>query len=506
MQTLKQIVYLLDGNKLSKIDVLDNKNSESRYTQFYQLIKDGKIKTDEDAAQHFYQTTNTQNQNYRKFKSQFKEKLCNVIFFINTDDKHIGDYQNAYSDAQRTWALVNILFTRSMFIAAVDISEQLLKVCLHYEFTELIVQITDRLKHYYGTVEGDKVKYAHVRTLHFKHLDYLNAELLAKDLYQGIKIEYVKTIAFKRHMHDIAIKAVEELTPFALKCDSFTFMAFWYYIRIAACQTIYDHRNILATCEEGLKFFEQKKFETRKTITVLLNQKLSSEIQLRQYKDGKKTSERVLPLQTEGTHNWYKTLEQQMMLCFHTSEYGTAYSVYKTAIHHKGYGFLSGRNKEIWSLFSAYLYFLIKNKRIEDVLLEKSELKNFRLTKVSNDLNTISSDKNGLNIPTLIISFVLKLSADKDSKEKLRDDVEAMQKYISRHIKKTDAAYRSNAFMRLLTEVTNVAYSKKLIAPIAKKIMKAISESPLDIMEQGDRIEIMPFEDLWEEMQPFLRA
>jgi hypothetical protein len=28
---------------------------------------------------------------------------------------------------------------------------------------------------------------------------------------------------------------------------------------------------------------------------------------------------------------------------------------------------------------------------------------------------------------------------------------------------------------------------------------------PFDIMEQGDRIEIMPFEHLWEEMQPLLR-
>jgi hypothetical protein len=503
MQTLKQITYLLDGNKLAKIDIIDNHDSNSRYTQFYRLIKDGTINTDEDAARHFYQTDDAQDQRYRKFKSLFKEKICNVIFFINTDDEKIGDYQNTYTDAQKTWALINILFTRSAFVAAVDLSEQLLKVCLHYEFTELIVQLTDRLKHYYGTVKGNKVRYAYLREIHFKYLECLNSEMLAKDIYQRIRMEYVKSIAFKRPMFDMANDAIEELKPLTYKCDSFTFMSFWYYVRLAVFQVIYDHKGILTTCEEGINFFEQKKFDTRKTISILLNQKLISQIQLRHYEDGKKTAREVLALQNEGTHNWYKTLEEHFMLSFHTREYKEAYTVYQTAVNNKGYGFLTGRNKEIWLLFSAYLYFLIKNNRVEGVHLEKSGLENFKLSKFSNDLHEISADKNGLNIPALIINYVLQLASN--NKDKLVDGIESMQKYITRHVRKTDAAYRSNLFMKLLTHTSEVNYSKKLIAPFAKKYMKEIAEGQLEVMEQGDRIEILPFEYLWVEIQPFLR-
>jgi hypothetical protein len=503
MQTIKQITYLLDGNKLAKIDIIDNHDSNSRYTQFYRLIKDGTIKTDEDAARHFYQTDDAQDQRYRKFKSLFKEKLSNTIFFINTDDEKVGDYQNTYSEAQRSWALINILFTRLMLIAAVDLSEQLLKVCLRYEFTELIVQVTDRLKFYYGTVKANKEKFDYFRALHFKHLDHLNSEFLAKDTFQRLKFEYVKTVAFKRYMQDAADKAVEEIIPASLKCDSFTFMSFYYLIRLTVYQVIFDNNNVIAICEEGLKFFEKKNFDTRRTTTVLLNQKLISQIQLKQYEAGKKTAKESLAMQVEGTHNWYKTLEQHMMLSFHTREYKEAYNVYQIAIKNKGYDFLTGRNKEIWTLFSAYLYFLIKSKRVEGVQLEKSGLESFKLSKFSNDLQEISADKNGLNIPALIINYLLQLSSN--NKDKLVDGIESMQKYITRHVRKTDAAYRSNLFMKLLTHTSEVNYSKKLINPFAKKYMKDISEGQHDIMEQGDRIEILPFEYLWEEIQPFLR-
>jgi hypothetical protein len=507
MDAIRQVTLLLEESKVAKIDIIDNQDTTNRYTEFYQLLKNSTIKTDLDAVRHFYQIDDVQDQRYRKFKLRFKEKIGNLVFFVDTNDDKVGDYQNTYTNAQKTWAFVNILYTRSALVAAMEYSEQLIKICLQYEFTELIVQITDRLKYCYSVALGDKAKYTYYRDLHFKHLEYLNAEFLAKDAFQRIKIEYVKTVAFKREMLDEATKAVEELTPLVSKCDTFTFMAFWYYVRLSASQVIYDHKSNLATCEEGLKFLGEKKFDTRKAATLLMNQKLISQIQLHRYEDGKKTAIEVLALQIEGTHNWYKTLEQHMMLAFHTREYRQAYDVYLTATKHKGYAFLTGRNKEIWVLFSAYLYFLIKVQRVEGILLEQSGLKEFRTARFLNELQQISADKKGMNIPTLIINFILQLSSDgKSAKKDLSDGVEAMQKYIVRHVKKTDASFRSNIFMKLLTHIFEQGGSKKLIAPVAKKLMNEISESHPDIMEQGDRIEILPFEYLWEDMQPLLRA
>jgi hypothetical protein len=122
-----------------------------------------------------------------------------------------------------------------------------------------------------------------------------------------------------------------------------------------------------------------------------------------------------------------------------------------------------------------------------------------------NEVQQISLDKSGMNIPTLIITVVLQLNEGKNGKNDLSDSIGAMEKYIVRHVKKTDASFRSNTFMTLLTHVFEQDCSKKRSAPLAETLMAEISETLPDLLEQGDRIEIMPFEHLWEEMQVILK-
>ena len=205
----------------------------------------------------------------------------------------------------------------------------------------------------------------------------------------------------------------------------------------------------------------------------------------------------------EGTHNWYKTLEEHIMLAFHTKEYTEAYTVYQTAKNHRDFKFLKGGNLEIWLLYEAYLFFIIKIGKMPNLTLGESIFKNFKLTKFLNDVSQFSSDKKGMNIPTLIIQYALQITEKK--RDQLVDRLEAMEQYVKRHVKSDDAVYRSHCFLKLLLNLSKFNYSKKLIAPKAKELLAEIEASPIDIMEQGDRIEIMPFECLWIEMQPFLK-
>ena len=108
-----------------------------------------------------------------------------------------------------------------------------------------------------------------------------------------------------------------------------------------------------------------------------------------------------------------------------------------------------------------------------------------------------------MNIPMLIVQYALQLT-EKD-RSQLVDRLDAMEQYVKRHIKSEETAERSYCFLKLLLELSKVHYSKKLIASKAKVLMAEISNLQLDIMEQGDRIEIMPFEHLWEETQVLLR-
>ena len=106
-------------------------DSDSRFTEFYRLIKNGEIKTEEHAAKHFYPDEEKRDQNYRKFKSQFKERLIDTVFFLDTHNKKASEYQNAFTQAQKTWAATCILYNRSAFAAATEIAEKLLKHCIY---------------------------------------------------------------------------------------------------------------------------------------------------------------------------------------------------------------------------------------------------------------------------------------------------------------------------------------------------------------------------------------
>jgi hypothetical protein len=503
MNSITQMTRLLEGYKLAKIDIIDNNDSTSRFTEFYHLIKNDTLTSDEAAAIHFYPEAEGREANYRKFKSSFKERLINTVLFLDTDNKKASEHQNAVTEAEKSWAAAIILYNRGSFIAALELSEKLLKHCMYYELTELVVQITDKLKHMYGTITGDFSRYSYLQEVHWQHVGFYMNELKAKDLFQTIRMPYVKSAAYKSEMYEIADEAVKELEPLRSSCSTYMFMSFWYYINLAKYETIFDHKNAIKVCEEGIAHFRQKPYYATAPLIVLINHKLISQIQLRYYEAAKITAEEALALHVEGTHNWYKTLEQHMMLAFHTREYTKAYSIYQTALKHRDFKFLKAGNLEIWLLYEAYLCFIIKIGKIQGVSFEASTLKNFKLSKFLNNIAQFSVDKKGMNIPMLIIQYALQLT-EKD-RGQLIDRLDAMEQYVKRHIKTDETAQRSHSFLKLLLELSKVHYSKKLILPKAKTLMKEIESTPFDLMEQGDRIEILPFEYLWEEIQPFLR-
>ena len=47
MQVIKQLAFVLEDTKVAKIDILDHNDSTNRHTEFYRLVKNGTITTDE---------------------------------------------------------------------------------------------------------------------------------------------------------------------------------------------------------------------------------------------------------------------------------------------------------------------------------------------------------------------------------------------------------------------------------------------------------------------------
>ena len=207
MDELIKLTNFLVKYDLKQVDIIGSKHSESRYNEFYTLIKGGKITSDNEAAKKFYGAKATdKNQAYRQMKSTFRERLINNLFFIDLHHPHFTELESATMAIQKEWAAINIIFAKSDTGLAVQLAEDLLPMALKYELTEIVIYITDRLKEGYGNQIGDRKKYTYYKTLQKQQMLIWQAEIKAKDLYQELRLETIKSAADMPHIAKIAQK------------------------------------------------------------------------------------------------------------------------------------------------------------------------------------------------------------------------------------------------------------------------------------------------------------
>ena len=114
-KALQQITGHLGKYKMKQIDIIGNDGSESRYTEFYNLLRDEQLKDDDAAARHFYgEKADAQTPAYRKFKSDFLERLLNTFVFIDAASHGLSDRQAAGIYVYRDWLKVSMLNARGL--------------------------------------------------------------------------------------------------------------------------------------------------------------------------------------------------------------------------------------------------------------------------------------------------------------------------------------------------------------------------------------------------------
>ena len=82
MDYLKELINIVNKQKLKKIEVIGGPGTyQSKLYQLYEGIHDGKLLTEEEAADQLYDS-NPNNINYKKLKYRLQNKLIDTLFFI----------------------------------------------------------------------------------------------------------------------------------------------------------------------------------------------------------------------------------------------------------------------------------------------------------------------------------------------------------------------------------------------------------------------------------------
>lgn len=502
-KALRQISEHLSKYKMKQIDIIGNQASESRYTEFYNLLHEGKLKDDDDAARHFYGAkANAKTPAYRKFKSQFKDRILSTFMFIDASIHTLSDRQSAGTILHRDWNSLTLIQASGLSYAYILFGERLIAEAIKFDFFEIALDIIVKVKGNYAIQIGDKKKYDYYNELFHKCFTLVSIEFQARELFEKIRINYVKSARFQPEQAQAAKEAYLQLKPYMDKYDSFNLHFFGRAIELMQYACLNKYADLLSASQSMYDFFKQKPFECRGPLASALQTKLMCCIALRKYEEGEQAAKESLEMSDEGTVNWFKSLELQVILYLHTGKYQEAFAVYDSVRKHSSKPYLQQSYQETWLLIEAYLYFLISNGYAPPLTIKTANLGKFKLTKFLNDVELFTHDKEGLNIPTLIVKIILLVS--EGQQDKISDYLEALVKHRQRYVKKESAAYRSNEFIKVLETLPLVHYHAKRFEAATKKFVDNIKTVAVNVFEDGFRLEVMPYDIAWEMMIPIL--
>jgi tetratricopeptide (TPR) repeat protein len=498
-KALRQISEYLSKYKMKQIDIIGNEDSKSRFTDFYNLLHDGTLEDDDAAARHFYgEKANAKTASYRKFKSLFKERLLNTFMFIDASNNALSDRQSAGIVLHKDWATANLLFSRGLSYAYVALGEQVITEALRFDFYDIALDTIVKVKGVYATQIGDKKKYEHYHNLYKECFEIVRLEYYARELFEKIRINYVKSIRFQPEQAEAARLAYAELQPYLAQYDSYNLHFFGRGIEFMQHACLNKYADLLPATESMIDFFKQKPFECRPPIASALQAKLMCCISLRKYKEGEQAAIECLKMSDEGTVTWFKTLELQVILYLHTGRYKEAFDIYDMVKKHSSKKYIQEIYKEIWLLIEAYLYFLISNGFVPPLSIKTADLGKFKLSKFLNEVEIFTNDKAGSNIPTLIVQIILLVSEGKQ--DSIYDYLERLMKYRQRYVSQHSASYRSNEFIKVIEKLPIVNFHPKRFETATKGYIDNIKAVPVNVFEDGFRLEMVPYDIVWDLM------
>jgi hypothetical protein len=182
--------------------------------------------------------------------------------------------------------------------------------------------------------------------------------------------------------------------------------------------------------------------------------------------------------------------------CLFARRYKDALNIYQKCSRHEKFPTITGQIRDNWHLYGGYLHLLAALGEL-DTQEVISVVGEFKYGKLNNEIEVVGKDKQGMNIPLILLPVIYALVKGKFDEKEMSP--EALEKYRKRYLD-TDLNRRSAAFLNLL-----LAFSKRdhKSAAAEKKIKKELdvlaSEQP-QVASQTFAVEIIPYEDLWELM------
>jgi hypothetical protein len=283
------------------------------------------------------------------------------------------------------------------------------------------------------------------------------------------------------------VAAVERLKELWQLTRSFNVFEQYYKLRLIYLELINNFNEVIQLtdeadgfCREGL-IYEQC-FDHRFNRYM----KVYAYLRTKQYEAGIQHAEAYLEAFDESDWNWFPFMENYVLLALHHKNYGLAQQLLINVLLNPHQQKLMPRARERWTLYRAYLYFLLPP--------EKPDRK-FDFNALVSQLPHYREDKAGLNVAILILQFLYFLQ--KNDLDSLLYRMDAFSVYMGKHLN-SPFSDRTRTLFKLFRALTNNYHLDPSRMRRRCEYLSGKLASLLTVGSAYAEIEIIPYEHLWE--------
>lgn len=489
MDHLIELVQFLSKNKFKHLEVFA---PNSRLLQFYEKLRDGSLKTEQEARTFFFPKNKNAQTYYYRLAQQLEERLLSLLFLVDFHQTASNETQKDALTCYRNYAAVNSLLVRFMRAPAIKLAEETIKIALKNEFTDIVLPLARHLMVHYGSTESNKKKYHHYLHLVEYAQQLLNAEIIAEKHYTEIMFYYV----LKRSADLVFAKKIggyaDELRTYMQRLSSYRLNLFAHMVFVFQHQLMADYEKTVDACREALQFFEQQSHKSSRAIIITIASRMASALHMMgHYTEGIELIKKNLPLAPSNNINWFAFKELILLLYLHGKAYEDALDIIIDVKNNPVLSKQPALAQERWRVSEAMVYYLIRTNKLKQP--QGVDFK-FRTKKFINEFSGSIHDKSGNNI-LLITLQIMFLLLDKDYSS-IIDKVDALKAYTHRHLRR-DETYRTNCFIKMIMQLDKGDFHPVAVQRKAEPYYQKLLEVPLSKAKQDYDLEIIPYETLW---------
>ncbi|MEM9887930.1 MAG: hypothetical protein AAF849_18690 [Bacteroidota bacterium] len=490
---VKEIAKIIHSKKINLLPTLIGLKADSVLKKMHHIFTNDKVSSDEEASRLLYKKDKNRKSKYTKLKYNYKQRLYHTALLVDiTDDEKTQERKKAFFSCARAWLIGYFLILIQARRSGIAYLEHSIADMLRYEFTMLAIESCKILRQHYGVMKGNSEQYKKYDQLIQNLLPLYLAETKAEGYYHYLMSHYVQNKASKDFIFDMAKEYQTSLNLDHLEQRSSSLIYKSKMIEIIKHLSVFEYRKVANVCEEAVKLLKARAFIDNTGLATIYYQWIIACTQIKEYEQAKVIAEQVIQYTMEGAFNWFKGMEVLAQLSFHLGDYDSVLTYFLEVTQHKNYPKMQAVIREEWTIYGAYLRFLVAAGKLEDT---KQVLSSIKLAKFVNEVPILSKDKSGKNIPIFICYLVSLIQLKRY--DELIDQAENYKKYLSRYLKEEEHL-RTYQFIRMLLVIPATSMECTQIEVQTRSFKKVLMERPVDVFNINYISEVIPYERLWE--------